>query len=127
MRTYSEVQTRLTRPKGRKVMGEYVRSVVRREFLSLYCGEGSGLEHLLDEEDKLLQVKWYNLRKWAFPLGLLGIKSKRNVVESLAKSIIEVAKDYPDVDDKARIRAVQAILNRGFPGLFTDPDPKPEG
>lgn len=127
MLTYSQVQAQLKRPKGRKILVDFARHVVRKEFLAFYCANEKGMDHLLHEEERQLQTSWYDLRKWAYQLGLLDTQAKKTVLQALIGLIISTAGDYPGVTKKTRIEAVQRILARGFQGLFTDPDPTPSG
>lgn len=125
MNTYTQIQAPrvLQRPQSRQTMAAFIASAVRKEMLVL----SNAPKDVVDDEERLLQQRWYDLRKWAYPLGALGLKVRRRVVHALQGLAIDKSREYPEVSRSKKTIAIHRILSAGFPGLFTNPDPAPEG
>lgn len=124
MNTYTQIQEArlLRKPQVRQTMADYINSAVRKEMLI----SQNAPQTVIDDEELLLQQRWYELRKWAHRVAL-DVEARRQIVHALQGLAIERSREYPEVPRRAKTIAIHRIITAGFPGLFTNPDPPPSG
>lgn len=99
------------------VLSDYIRSMVRREFLQLYMDTSSDL---VQNEEVILRGYWKALREWAAPFGAADLAVRRSIVNDLTGMLISTAREYPDVPKMQKTIVIHRLLSKGFPGLFSE-------